>query len=75
MMKDGGDIATSVVLEESMILPDLKNIPDAIALQIGLLSLTIDEVKELKFTFEVILKVLIRGEQFLTQNRILIRMK
>lgn len=43
MMKDGRDIiATSVVLEESVILPDPKNIPDAIALQNGLLSLTID---------------------------------
>lgn len=43
MMKDGGDIiATSAVLEESVILPDLKNIPDSIAVQIGLLSLTID---------------------------------
>lgn len=40
-MKNGGDIiSTSVV--QSVILPDLKNIPDAIALQIGLLSLTID---------------------------------
>lgn len=43
MMKAGGDIiATSVVLEKSVILSDLKNIPDAISLQIGLLSLTID---------------------------------
>ncbi|XP_051243011.1 uncharacterized protein LOC127355816 [Dicentrarchus labrax] len=50
MVKDGEDIIdTSVVLEERVILPDLKDIPHAIALLMGLLfALNIDYPKELR---------------------------
>lgn len=40
MMKDGGDtIVTSVVLEESVMLPDLKNIPDALPYRLAFFRL------------------------------------
>ncbi|KAJ8353237.1 hypothetical protein SKAU_G00208040 [Synaphobranchus kaupii] len=60
MVKDGEDIIdTSVVLEEAVILSDLKDIPRAFALLMGLLfALNIDYPKELRYTFEVIQKVL-----------------
>ncbi|KAM9366239.1 sterile alpha motif domain-containing protein 3-like [Symphorus nematophorus] len=60
MVKDGEDIVdTAVVLEEAVILSNLKDIPRAIALLMGLLfSLNIDYPKELRYTFEVIQKVL-----------------
>lgn len=56
MVKDGEDIiVTSVVLEESVIVPDLKDIPHATALPMGLLfALNMDYPKELGYTFEVI---------------------
>lgn len=60
MVKDGEDIIdTSVVLEEAVILSDLKDIPRAFALLMGLLfAFNIDYPKELRYTFEVIQKVL-----------------
>ena len=60
MVKDGEDIIdTSLVLEEAVILSDLNDIPRAIALLMGLLfSLNIDYPKELRYTCEVIQKVL-----------------
>lgn len=60
MLKEGEEIiATSVVLEEQVVLPDVKDIPRAIALLMGLLfALNIDYPKELRYTFEVIQKVL-----------------
>ncbi|XP_073343585.1 uncharacterized protein [Pagrus major] len=60
MVKDGEEIIdTAVVLEEAVILSELKDIPRAIALLMGLLfSLNIDYPKELRYTFEVIQKVL-----------------
>lgn len=60
MVKEGEDIIdTSAVLEEAVILSDLKDIPHAIALLMGLLfCLNIDYPKELRYTFEVIQKVM-----------------
>ncbi|XP_062293697.1 sterile alpha motif domain-containing protein 3-like [Scomber scombrus] len=60
MVKDGEEIIdTAVVLEEAVILSELKDIPRAIALLMGLLfSLNIDYPKELRYTFEIIQKVL-----------------
>uniref|UniRef100_A0A1A7W621 Si:dkeyp-2c8.3 n=1 Tax=Iconisemion striatum TaxID=60296 RepID=A0A1A7W621_9TELE len=60
LVKDGEDIiATSVVLEEQVVLPDVEDIPLAIALLMGLLfALNIDYPKELRYTFEVFQKVL-----------------
>ncbi|KAK5872939.1 hypothetical protein PBY51_013597 [Eleginops maclovinus] len=50
MVKDGEeDIATAVVLEEEVILPEVKDVPHAIALLMGLLfALNIDYPKELR---------------------------
>lgn len=60
MVKEGEDVVdTSVILEEAVILSDLKDIPHAVVLLMGLLfSLNIDYPKELRYTFEVIQKVL-----------------
>ena len=71
MVKDGEEIIdTAVVLEEAVILSELKDIPRAIALLMGLLfSLNIDYPKVLRYTFEVIQNVLMSiggGQVFLT---------
>ncbi|TKS88140.1 hypothetical protein D9C73_022264 [Collichthys lucidus] len=60
MVKNGEDIIdTAVVLEEAVIMTNQHDLPRAIALLMGLLfSLNIDYPKELKYTFEVIQKVL-----------------
>lgn len=60
MAKEGEDIIdVSVVLEEAVILPDLKDIPNTTAMLIDLLlALNIDYPKELRYTFEIIQKVL-----------------
>ncbi|XP_034534575.1 uncharacterized protein LOC117809017 isoform X2 [Notolabrus celidotus] len=60
MVKEGEDIVdVSVILEEAVVLCGLKDIPDAVAMLMGLLyALNIDYPKELKYTFEVIQKVL-----------------
>ncbi|KAG7473955.1 hypothetical protein MATL_G00101260 [Megalops atlanticus] len=56
MVKDGEDIiATSVILEEGVILPDVKDIPYAIALLMGLLfALNIDYPKELSLSWSLV---------------------
>ncbi|XP_024133663.1 uncharacterized protein LOC112149902 [Oryzias melastigma] len=58
-IKDGEDIvATSLVLEEQIILHDVKDFTQAIALLMGLLfSLNIDYPRGLRYTFEVVQKV------------------
>lgn len=60
IVKDGDDIINaSVVLEEAVVLSDLGDIPNALAVLMGLLyALNIDYPKELKYTFEVIQRVL-----------------
>lgn len=60
MVKEGEDIIDlSVVLEEAVVLFDLKDIPSALAMLMGLLfALNIDYPKELRYTFEVIQKIL-----------------
>ena len=60
MVKDGNQIIdVSVVLEESVILSDLKDVPRGVAMLLGLLyALNIDYPKKLKYTFELIQKVL-----------------
>lgn len=51
-------IDMALILEEEIVLHDLKDVPDAFTLLIGLLdALNIDYPKELKYTFEVIQKV------------------
>ncbi|MED6243668.1 hypothetical protein ATANTOWER_024794 [Ataeniobius toweri] len=59
MVKDGEEIVdVSVVLEEAVVLTDLKDIPSAVAMLMGLLyCLNIDYPKNQKYTFEVIQKV------------------
>ena len=52
-------IDVALVLEEEIVLHDLKDVPNAFALLIGLLyALNIDYPKDLKYTFEVIQKVI-----------------
>uniref|UniRef100_A0A3B5BB22 Uncharacterized protein n=1 Tax=Stegastes partitus TaxID=144197 RepID=A0A3B5BB22_9TELE len=60
MVKEGQDVVdVSVILEEAVILCGLKDIPSAVAMLMGLLfALNIDYPKELRYTFEVIQKVL-----------------
>nr|XP_054592692.1 uncharacterized protein LOC107373799 isoform X1 [Nothobranchius furzeri]XP_054592693.1 uncharacterized protein LOC107373799 isoform X1 [Nothobranchius furzeri]XP_054592694.1 uncharacterized protein LOC107373799 isoform X1 [Nothobranchius furzeri]XP_054592695.1 uncharacterized protein LOC107373799 isoform X1 [Nothobranchius furzeri]XP_054592696.1 uncharacterized protein LOC107373799 isoform X1 [Nothobranchius furzeri]XP_054592697.1 uncharacterized protein LOC107373799 isoform X1 [Nothobranch len=60
LVKDREDIiATSVILEEQVVLPDVEDIPHAIALLMGLLfALNIDYPKELRYTFQVFQKIL-----------------
>ncbi|KAE8288311.1 hypothetical protein D5F01_LYC12176 [Larimichthys crocea] len=60
MVKDGEDITdTAVVLEEAVIMNNQHDLPRAIALLMGLLfSLNIDYPNKLKYTFEMIQKVL-----------------
>lgn len=60
IVRDGDDIINaSVVLEEAVVLSDLGDIPNALAVLMGLLyALNIDYPKELKDTFEVIQRVL-----------------
>lgn len=60
MGKEGEDVIDmSVVLEESVVMFDLKDIPSAIAMLMGLFfALNINYPKELRYTFEVIQKVL-----------------
>ncbi|KAM6974706.1 sterile alpha motif domain-containing protein 3-like [Tautogolabrus adspersus] len=58
MVKEGADVLdVSVILEEAVVLCGLKDIPDAVAMLI-LFVLNIDYPKELRYTFEVIQKVL-----------------
>ncbi|XP_047236443.1 uncharacterized protein LOC124877366 isoform X4 [Girardinichthys multiradiatus] len=59
MVKDGEEIVdVSVVLEEAVVLTDLKDIPSAVAMLMGLLyCLNIDYPKNQKYAFEVIQKV------------------
>ncbi|XP_072563171.1 sterile alpha motif domain-containing protein 3-like [Paramormyrops kingsleyae] len=48
-----------VVLEEAVVLSNLRDVPSAISMLMGLLfALNIDYPKELKYTFEIIQKVL-----------------
>ncbi|KAK5614809.1 hypothetical protein CRENBAI_012637, partial [Crenichthys baileyi] len=56
MVKDGEEIVdVSVVLEEAVVLTDLKDIPSAVAMLMGLLyCLNIDYPKNQKYTFEMI---------------------
>lgn len=60
IVNEGDDIINaSVVLEEAVVLCDLGDIPNAVAMLMGLLyALNIDYPKELKYTFEVIRRVL-----------------
>lgn len=60
MVKDGEEIIdTSVFLEEEVILTDLKDIPHAAVFLMGLLfAPNMDYPKELRYTFEIIQKVL-----------------
>ncbi|KAL7868757.1 hypothetical protein SRHO_G00101410 [Serrasalmus rhombeus] len=56
----------SVVLEEQIVLNGIRDFPHAVAMLVGLLfALNIDYPKELRYTFEVIQKVLLNigGEQ------------
>ncbi|MEQ2238113.1 hypothetical protein ILYODFUR_029981 [Ilyodon furcidens] len=59
MVKDGEEIVdVSVILKEAVVLTDLKDIPSAVAMLMGLLyCLNIDYPKNQKYTFEVIQKV------------------
>lgn len=61
IVKDRDDIINDrVVLEEAVVLSDLGDIPNALAVLMGLLyTLNIDYPKELKYTFEVMQRVLI----------------
>uniref|UniRef100_A0A3B3QZ83 Uncharacterized protein n=1 Tax=Paramormyrops kingsleyae TaxID=1676925 RepID=A0A3B3QZ83_9TELE len=60
LIKDGEDLLDmSVVLEDQIILHDIKNFSKAVAMLMGLLYvLNIDYPTELRYTFEVIQKVL-----------------
>ncbi|XP_041851074.1 uncharacterized protein LOC121646244 [Melanotaenia boesemani] len=60
LVKEGEDIIdVSVVLEEAVFLCDLRDVPNAVAMLMGLLfALNIDYPKKLRYTFEVIQKVL-----------------
>lgn len=60
LIKEGDDIINaSVVLEEALVLCDLGDIPNSVAMLMGLLyALNIDYPKQLKYTFEVIQRVL-----------------
>ncbi|XDV26606.1 hypothetical protein PO909_030262 [Leuciscus waleckii] len=52
-------IDVALVLEEEIVLHDLKDVPNAFAFLIGLLyALNIDYPKDLKYAFEVIQKVI-----------------
>ncbi len=56
MLADYVDVA--VILEEKIVIHELRDIPHAFAVLMGLLySLSIDYPKGLKYTFEVIQKV------------------
>ncbi|MEQ2289748.1 hypothetical protein AMECASPLE_036425 [Ameca splendens] len=59
MLKDGEEIVdVPVVLEEAVVLTDLKDIPSAVAMLMGLLyCLNIRYPNDRKYTFEVIQKV------------------
>ncbi|XP_028666317.1 sterile alpha motif domain-containing protein 3-like [Erpetoichthys calabaricus] len=59
-VKDGADdLDSAIVLEEQIILHNIKDFPNATAMLMGLLFvLNIDYPKELHYTFEVIQKVL-----------------
>lgn len=53
-------IDVALVLEEEIVLHYLKDVPNAFVLLIGLLyALNIDYPKDLKYTFEVIQKVIL----------------
>lgn len=61
LVKEGSEdrTDTSVILEEQIVLRDLKDLPNAFAMLVGLLfALNIDYPKELRYTFEVVQKVL-----------------
>lgn len=60
LIKDGEDLLDmSVVLEDQIILHDIKDFSKAVAMLMGLLYvLNINYPKELRYTFEVIQKVL-----------------
>ena len=52
-------VDVAVILEERIILRELRDVPNGFAVLIGLLyCLNIDYPKELKYTFEVIQKVI-----------------
>ncbi|KAK7926237.1 hypothetical protein WMY93_008547 [Mugilogobius chulae] len=59
VVMDGQDfIDAAVVLEEAVVLSQLRDLPTAVAMLMGLLySLNIDYPRELKYTFEVMQKV------------------
>ncbi|XP_059209537.1 uncharacterized protein LOC131988443 [Centropristis striata] len=60
MVADGDDtVGFAVVIEEEIILPSLSDFPIAVALLMGLFyALNIDYPKDIRYTFEVIQKVL-----------------
>ena len=59
-LKEETDVLNyAVVLEERIIFPSARDFPNAVAILMGLLySLNIDYPKGLKYTFEIIQKVL-----------------
>ncbi|XP_059893073.1 uncharacterized protein LOC132446675 [Gadus macrocephalus] len=59
MVEQNDRVGFAVVLEEEIIFPSISDFPTAVALLMGLLfALNIDYPRDLKYTFEVIQKVL-----------------